>query len=209
MIFQEIRDKQKELEVWGQSRFQELRKLATHIDSEAVQDDLEGLLEDDGAPPAAKEAVESAFLEALTAHNAGNYPRAVEYYSKAISAEPDLDVRAMIYNHRGLAFFMQGQEELALADFCQSHDCDPSYYQALNNRALVLRRMGLIEETLKSFTASLQIRENQPDVYYLRAQTFMEIEEYANGRQDARRALELKPDLTAAQELLDRIHDCP
>ena len=152
-----------------------------------------------------KEAVEFAFQEALTAHNEGDYRRAVEYYSKAISAEPDLNVRAMIYNHRGLVFFMLGQEELALADFGQSYNCDPSYYQALNNKALVLRRMGLIVDALRSFTLSLQLRENQPDVYFLRAQTFVEIENYEEGRKDALRALQLKPELRAAQDLIDSI----
>ncbi|MEZ5488999.1 MAG: hypothetical protein R3F50_01615 [Gammaproteobacteria bacterium] len=205
MIFQEIRDKQKELELWGQSRFKELHKRAEHIDPALVQDDLEQLLTEVNSDRNTKDAVEPAFHEALTAHNEGDYRRAVEYYSKAISAEPELNIRAMIYNHRGLAFFMLGQEQLALADFGQSCNCDPGYYQALNNKALVLRRMGLIEETLKTFTLSLQIREDQPDVYYLRAQTLVEIQEYAKGKSDARRALELDPDHDAARDLLDHI----
>lgn len=205
MIFQEIRDKQKELGLWGQSRFKELRKRARHIDPDLVQDDLEHLLTEVHSARETKDTVESSFLEALTAHNDGDYRRAVDYYSQAISAEPELNIRAMIYNHRGLAFFMLGQEQLALADFGQSCNCDPSYYQALNNKALVLRRMGLIKDTLKTFTLSLQINEDQPDVYYLRAQTLVEIKEFAKGRRDAQRALELMPDHGASQELLDHL----
>jgi len=205
MIFQEIRDKQKELEVWGHSRFKELKQRAEHIDAGLVQDDLEHLLTDTNPASDTKASVEAAVLEALTAHNAGDYRRAVENYSRAISAEPELAIRAMIYNHRGLAFFMLGQEQLALADFGQSCNCNPAYYQALNNRALVLRRLGLIEETLRSFTQSLQIREDQPDVYYLRAQTFVEIQEFTDARKDVERALELNPEHGPAGELLARI----
>jgi len=116
-----------------------------------------------------------------------------------------LNVRAMIYNHRGLAFFMLGQEQLALADFDQSHNCDPTYYPALNNQALALRRMGLTDGALKYFTMSLELCENQPDVYFLRAQTFIEIGSYEAGRRDAKRALELRPTLDEAKDLLRRI----
>ncbi len=77
-------------------------------------------------------------------------------------------------------------------------------YQVLNNRALVLRRMGLTNEALYNFDKSLWLEEKQAEVYYLRAQTHYETKNYQSALNDVKVAIQLSPDYPEAQKLLQQ-----
>ncbi|RPI77469.1 MAG: hypothetical protein EHM45_08940 [Desulfobacteraceae bacterium] len=207
MIFQEIRDKQKELEIWGRERFTELQKRARGISTDSLPK-YQVVIEKEDCKENQREEfrnnLENSLLKALEAHNDKKYYRAIDFYSEALSADPPLKVRAIIYNHRGLAFFMLNKERHALKDFEDSFKCDPSYYQVLNNRALVLRRMGLTNEALYSFDKSLEIEEKQAEVYYFKAQTHYETQSYQSALNDVETAIRLRPDYQGAQKLLQQ-----
>ena len=130
---------------------------------------------------------------------------AIELYSEALAVEPPFKIRAILYNHRGLAYFMLNKERQALKNFEDSLKCDPGYYQVLNNRALVLRRMGLTNEALYNFNNSLELCGNQAEVYYFLAQTHYETQNYQSALADVRMALHLSPDYKEARELLEQI----
>lgn len=205
MIFQEIRDKQQEMESWGHERFKELQKRAKEVSIDSLPKYLVVNEKDKWGKTKKRESqknIETKLLKALEAHNNENYRRAIELYSEILTSDPPLKVRAIIYNHRGLAFSMLNKERQALKDFGESFKCDPGYYQVLNNRALVLRRMGLINEALYNFNKSLQLRENQPEVHYLRAQTYFETQNYQSAVNDAKKAIRLNPGYGEAHELL-------
>ena len=104
-----------------------------------------------------------------------------------------------------MAYFSLEQESLALSDFNRSFQCDTHNYRALNYRAMVLRRMGYVEPALESFTLSLELAPQQVDVYFLRAQTLVEIEELVRAKADLRRTLELEPTHKEAYALLQKI----
>jgi len=205
MIFQEIRDKQKELEIWGHERFKELQKRAKEVSVDSLPKYQVITDKDDWiSKKESKNNIEKKLLKALEAHNDENYRRAIELYSKALSIDPPLKVRAIIYNHRGLAFFLMNKERQALKDFEDSFKCDPSYYQVLNNRALVLRRMGLTNEALYNFDKSLDLEKKQAEVYYLRAQTHYETQNYKSALNDVEIAIQLSPDYQEAKKLLQQ-----
>lgn len=207
MIFQEIRDKKKELEIWGRERFKELQKRAKRVSIDSLPK-YQSVIEKDGWEKEQKEKskkyLENILLKALEAHNDGNFKRALDLYSEALSTDPPLRVRAIIYNHRGLAFCMLNKERQALKDFEDSFKCDPSYYQVLNNRALVLRRMGLTNEALYNFDKSLSLEKMQAEVYYFRAQTYYETQNYQSAMNDVETAIHLRPDYQEAQILLQQ-----
>ncbi len=208
MIFQEIRDKQNELEIWGHERFKELQKRAKEVSVESLPKyKIEAKKENRGKiqKRGAKQNIEKTLLKALEAHNGENYRRAISLYSEALDTDPPLKIRAIIYNHRGLAFFMLNKERQALKDFEDSFKCDPSYYRVLNNRALVLRRMGLTNEALYNFNKSLELEEQQAEVYYLRAQTHYETQNYQAALNDIELAIHLSPDDQDAQKLLKQV----
>jgi len=205
MIFQEIRDKQKELEIWGHERFKELQKRAKKVSIDSLPKYQVVTEKDDWRKKnESKKRWKIKLLKALEAHNDENYRRAIQLYSEALSTDPPLKVRAIIYNHRGLAFFLMNKERQALKDFEDIFKCDPSYYQVLNNRALVLRRMGLTNEALYNFDKSLDLEEKQAEVYYLRAQTHYETQNYQSALNDVEIAIQLSPDYQEAKKLLQQ-----
>ncbi|MHA1989135.1 MAG: hypothetical protein ACW98D_21135 [Promethearchaeota archaeon] len=209
IIFQEIKDFQRELESWGKERFKELKKQAMQIHpgklpkyirkkSRAVKKKTGS-----GVPRTDANKLESIFLEALEAHNNKEYKKAINLYSQALQLNPDLKIRSIMYNHRGMAYFMLNLERQALQDFEMSFQCNSTNYRALNNRALILRRMGQISEALEDFSKSIELKEYQPEVYYLRAQTNFEIGDYKNSIKDLKFALKIHPQYNEAQELLN------
>ena len=207
MIFQEIRDAQKEMERWGQQRFQAmLDQAGSPLDGDVQllpQELPQGTLPGIETPGATSRAeLERLLLAALKAHNDKDYQVAVQQYTKVLEGSADLNVRSIVFNHRGMAYFMLLQEALAMSDFDRSFQCDNTNYRALNNRALVLRRMGYIPPALECFELSLKIEPRQAEVYFLRAQTLVEIERVADANADLLQALALDPNHREARQLL-------
>jgi putative GTP pyrophosphokinase len=211
MIFQEIRDGQKEMARWGQERFQAmLDKAATELmppilhapAPELPQATLPGI-ENPGA--STRVEMERNLMAGLKAHNEKDYRTAVDYYTQVLDSNPELTIRSIVFNHRGMAWFMLQQESLALSDFDRSFQCDKSNYRALNYRAMVLRRMGYVEPALECFSMSLEISPQQAEVYFLRAQTLAEIERVDGAIADLTTALDLDPNHKEAGALLRRL----
>lgn len=210
MIFQEIRDAQKEMAKWGQERFQAMLDKASEFAGPLLQfepsDVPQAMLPGIENPAAATRAeIERHLMAGLKAHNDKDYRAAVEHYTRVLETSPDLGIRSVVFNHRGMAYFMLQQESLALSDFDRSFQCDRNNYRALNYRAMVLRRMGYVELALECFTLSLSISPQQAGVYYLRAQTLAEIERDEEALIDLQHALELDPGLRDAAALLAEI----
>ncbi|MDH4042957.1 MAG: hypothetical protein OEY20_00325 [Gemmatimonadota bacterium] len=207
MIFQEIRDHQRELGQWGRERFHELRTKAAFPEPTAIplvqrKKEAAGRRRSSGGGDA---GLDSTLYLGLKAHNEKDYPTAIRLYSRALRMRPDMKIRSIIYNHRGMAHFMLDREEQALRDFDKSFQCDPRNWRALNNRALMWRRMGHVPASLKDFSHSLAIKARQPEVHFLRSQTFFAIGDPATALQEVEAALSLRKTYPEAQELRERI----
>jgi putative GTP pyrophosphokinase len=210
MIFQEIRDSQKEMAAWGRKRFKAmLDKAGEGFGS--VLPSVEGPLPQatlPGIEPALagnRAEIERNLMAALRAHNEKDYRGAIRHYSRVLECNPELPVRSVVFSHRGMAYFMLQQESLALSDFDRAFQCDKSNYRAVNYRAMILRRMGYIEPALECFELSLSIMPQQTEVYFLRGQTLAETGEPEKAAEDLRRALELEPEHQEARALLEQI----
>lgn len=211
MIFQEIRDAQKEMARWGQERFQAMldraaAELEAPVLGEPVPEVPQHMLPGIENPVAGRRAeLERNLMAGLKAHNDKDYRDAVEYYTKALATNPELNIRSIIFNHRGMAYFMLQQESLALSDFDRSFQCDTSNYRSLNYRAMVLRRMGYVEQALECFAQSLEIAPQQAEVYFLRGQTLAEIDRRDSAKADLKKALELDYNHKEAAALLKKL----
>ncbi len=75
----------------------------------------------------------------------------------------------------------------------------------MNNRALLWRRLGHVQESLKDFARSLEINGRQPEVRFMRAQTFVEIGEFPSALRGVKAAVRLRPNYPEAEELTARI----
>lgn len=214
MIFQEIRDGQKEMARWGQERF---HSMLEHM-GDPTPDDLSWEFSlPDGVPQATLPGIENPvatsraelekhLLAALRAHNEKDYASAVRLYTTVLEGNPDLNVRSIVFNHRGMAYFMMQQEALAMSDFDRSYQCNKHNFRALNNRALVLRRLGYVQHALDCFAMSLEIEPKQADVYFLRGQTLVEVDRISEARADLQMALTLDASLAEARELLSELN---
>lgn len=212
IIFQEIKDFQKGLENWGKEHFKELKKRAMQINPGSVPKYLrkksQVVKKETGSgkrPRTDTKKLENIFLQALDAHNNKEYKKAISLYSQALQLNPDLKIRSIIYNHRGMANFMLNLERQALQDFEISFQCDSTNYRALNNRALIWRRMGQVSEALEDFNHSIELKENQPEVYYLRAQTNFETRDFLSSIKDLKIALKIHPQYSEAKKLLQHV----
>jgi tetratricopeptide (TPR) repeat protein len=58
--------------------------------------------------------------------DAGNYDRAIDYYSEAIRTEPMETDRALAVNDRGKAYAKKGDNDQAIADFTEAIRLDPN-----------------------------------------------------------------------------------
>jgi len=210
MIFQEIRDTQKDLSRWGQDRFKAMLDQATALPDPEIanlqkalpQPTLPGI----ESPLANTQAeIERHLMAGLKAHNDKDYWGAVKHYSQVLALNPDIKVRSIVFNHRGMAYFMLNRETQALSDFDRSYQCDKNNYRALNYRAMVLRRMGYVDVALECFNQSLDIAPNQAEVYFLRGQTLVEVDRNSAAKADLVRTLELDPGHAEAARLLHQI----
>ena len=211
MIFQEIRDAQKALSSWGQERFQSMLEQAAALSDpelNKIKNALpQGTLPGIESPAANTQAeIERHLMAGLKAHNDKDYWGAVKHYSQVLALNPEIAVRSIVFNHRGLAYFMLNRETQALSDFDRSYQCDKNNYRALNYRAMVLRRMGYVDVALDCFNLSLEIAPNQAEVYFLRGQTLAETDRSSDARADLKRSLELDPQHGEAQRLLTRLN---
>lgn len=206
-IFQEIRDHQRELSQWGRERFHELRKKAALPEPTAIPQmrRKKGAARGRTGTGGGDTGLEATLYLGLRAHNEKDYPTAIRHYSRALRMGPDMKIRSIIYNHRGMANFMLDRERQALRDFDKSFQCDPRNCRALNNRALVWRQIGHVQESLKDFSHSLAIKARQPEVHFLRSQTFFEIGDLATALEEVEAALVLRKTYPEAQELRERI----
>ena len=209
-IFQEIRDYQRELGQWGRDRFHELRRKSAFPETTS----LPGMMMQQAGVSKSRvrrvrkgegSQLDSTLYLALKAHNEKDYSTAIQLYSRTLKMKLDSQLRSVIYNHRGMARFMLQEERKTLRDFERSVQCDSRNYRALNNRALLWRRLGHVQESLKDFARSLEIKGRQPEVRFMRAQTFVEIGDFPSALRDVKTALELQPNYPEAEELRARI----
>ncbi len=213
IIFQELRDHQRELRRWGSERFHELRKKAALSNAADLPTEVAPQKHAKSRSRArtrhngSKVLAESILHMGLKAHNEKDYPKAIGLYTEALKNRASMKVRAALYNHRGMARFMLQHERLALSDFNKSFLCDVQYYPALNNRALIQRRLGHVRESLDDFAQSLEINSGQSEVHFMRSQTFVEIGEFSSALQEAKAALAIDPNHAGAKKLKNRAQE--
>ncbi|MFC1601078.1 tetratricopeptide repeat protein [Candidatus Sumerlaeota bacterium] len=202
-LFQELRDSQKELEQRSGRRRQTLRDKLADIDERL---DLMRKVE----PPKALELqVEDVsqnrlgkmLLDALSAHSAGQFDRAIDEYTAALRMKPEQDVRSILYNHRGMAYFVKSEYRKAIADFTHAIECNPDNFRALNHRGLCYRLAHQYERALNDFDCSLALNASQPETYYLRALVHYDLKDVICALEDCEHVLKLLPNFHPALQL--------
>lgn len=217
IIFQEILEYQKKLN--GQlSR----RRSAFHEKIEDVAD-APGISPEitlaDGAPDASPQSsgpaaacvtdddgdMDRLLLQALEAHNAGDFCRAVALYTRIIAKRPGKEAAAVLYKHRGMAHFAQSRYREALEDFSSCLELDPECYKAAYYRGVVKAVLQDHQGAVQDYGAALRIHPYHFFSRYRRAVAWWRLGDAAQALSDCESALHLQPENATVRALRDRI----
>lgn len=204
LIFQEIRDYQKEIRQHG-------RKRRASVEREALDQELIAISHPTTTEPPARigpipssmaSHLEKTMLRALKAHSNHDLENAIALYGQLLGMQLDRKMRGLVYNHRGMAYFAMGSHQRALKDFFSAISYDPESDRGFANRGLCYRVMKKYEKALKDFDQALIINPNRPDSYFGRAQTHYDMQQFELALADCEKALLIHSGYQPARALI-------
>lgn len=212
LIFQEIRDYQKELRQQGD------RRRASLVNHLGLNDVISLDLPPD--PAASAQAIKSpsvprtsrlekSMLQALDAHSRQDYEQAIAIYDQLLGMRLKRPIRSLVYNHRGMAWFALGEYRKGLNDFSKAISFDREYSRGYINRGLCRRLLGHPEQAIEDFTRALQIEPTRPEAWLGRAQVYHELQLREQAQHDCSQAIKIDPDYQQALELQQLIQSNP
>lgn len=209
LIFQEIRDYQKEIRHRGRKRRESLGE--NLIGQEITLDHQAGLgfaptMQVDPMPYSVASGLEKIMLAALNAHSQNDLKTAIDLYGQLLKMKLEKPIRAMVYNHRGMAHFSSGDIKQASRDFSESLFYDAENFRSLTNRALAYRMLKKFNRSIEDYNRALSIDPSNIEGYFGRAQTYYEIQLFSKALTDCEKALEIEPGFTPAQLLSQLIN---
>jgi putative GTP pyrophosphokinase len=209
IIFQEIRNYQRQLT--GQLR----KRQETFY--QKVEESTDALLFLD-APPQKPEqmelptfqiddsSIDDLLLNALYAHNKKRFEEATALYSRIIDLKPDNAICALIYKHRGMAYFAQSRYNDAISDFSQSLDLDRQSYKSAYYRGVVHSVLKQYPEAIDDFTVSLEINPFQHFCLFRRGQAYYHLDDYPHALSDCEAAIAIEPQNQTLQKFRNLLH---
>jgi len=207
IIFQEIRDYQKSIARWQKKRHDRFIQKAQQENDLTFVDQMHNpqLGEKEKQlfldPLRPKEAVEKQIFDALEAHSNKNYRKAIKLYSKILHQKIPPQMRSIVYNHRGMAYFILSDYDRSLKDFSKALEYEPKNVIILNNRGLAFRMLHQYEQALRDFERSVKINPFQHETYHVRALTYYDMNDFSKSFEECNKTLNIKPDFEAAQHL--------
>jgi ppGpp synthetase/RelA/SpoT-type nucleotidyltranferase len=208
LIFQEIRDYQKEIRQHG-------RKRRASVEREALDQEFIAISHPTTTEPPARigpipstmaSHLEKTMLRALKAHSNHDLENAIALYGQLLGMQLDRKMRGLVYNHRGMAYFAIGSHHRALKDFSSAISYDPEGDRGYANRGLCYRVMKKYEKALKDFDQALIINPNRPDSYFGRAQTHYDMQQFELALADCEKALLIHSGYQPARELIKALY---
>ena len=169
VIFQELRDSQKEVQRM-QEKLHEIQNTSSRlIPSDELSRRLHEELAD--AEDDEREDLERLTLRALTAHSEELFVRAIRLYSRILTLPQADSIRAIILNHRGMAYFAVGENNAARADFEAALALDGKNYRAWYNVGLTHQAIGDSGRALNAFAKCCKLEPTFFDgqIHHIRA----------------------------------------
>ncbi|MBU1080320.1 MAG: tetratricopeptide repeat protein, partial [Spirochaetes bacterium] len=207
MLFQEIRDYQHQLtNELAKRRVAFFKKIEDEIDKDlytSFKETSRSAGEEPKQPAwlGPWKSLDDLLLEALNAHNRADYVRAIDIYSHLLAMDPKPEIRALIYKHRGMAFFAESRYDESMEDFSATIEIDPKCYKAAYYRGVVHSVKQNYSAAIDDFNDALVIHPYHFYSTYRRAQAYYHVEDYPKALADCDAALELEPDNESLRKL--------
>jgi putative GTP pyrophosphokinase len=138
-------------------------------------------------------SMDDLLLSALGAHNREDFEGAARIYGEILSLEPDRSIAAIVYKHRGMAYFSQSLYEEAIGDFSSSLELDPKDHKSAYYRGVVKSVLQDFVGAAADFDIALGIHPYHFFSIYRRAMAYWHLGDYAQALADAEAALRLEP----------------
>ncbi|MCE5255810.1 MAG: tetratricopeptide repeat protein [Spirochaetaceae bacterium] len=151
--------------------------------------------------------MDGLMLAALEAHNKADFATAISIYTKIIDRKPEKEVAAVVYKHRGMAYFAQSEYRNAMNDFSSCVEKDPECYKALYFRGVTKTVFGDYGGAIDDFTSALQIYPYHFFSRYRRAQCYWKMGDQIAAQADCEIALRIEPDNELARHLASQIRE--
>ncbi len=201
IIFQEIRDYQRERQERDDKRRRSLQEKVNAIENIHGYDknvQPQTILEAVAEEELTNGSLDKLLFKALDAHAKQDYDTALECYNRILKAKPDDNVYSIISNHRGMVYFVQSNYELAIEDFTHAIQTNPQNFRAYNNRGLSYRMLKMFDRALEDFDRSLEIDPTQAESYFGRAHVYFEMADFPQALEDCNKVLDLQPEQQSA-----------
>ncbi len=143
-------------------------------------------------------SMDDLLLSALTAHNGEDYEAASRIYSAILAQKPEKDIAAVVFKHRGMAFFSQSLYQEAIADFSSSLELAPGDHKAAYYRGVVRSVLQDFAGAIGDFDLALSIHPYHFFSLYRRAMAYWHLGDFAQALADSESALKLEPDNASA-----------
>ncbi|NER36118.1 MAG: serine protease [Oscillatoria sp. SIO1A7] len=141
------------------------------------------------------ENAEEAWNRGRARLDLGNYERAIEYFNKAISLNPNY---ADAYNDRGRAYRRRGSHERAIENFERAISLNPNHAEAYNNRGFAYSDLRSYERAIADFNQAISIKPDYALAYNNRGRAYRLQENYERAIADFNQAIRLNPDYALA-----------
>jgi tetratricopeptide (TPR) repeat protein len=106
---------------------------------------------------------------------------------------------AETYDHRGVAYRMQGDFNLAIQDYSQAIKLNPKLAQAYNNRGVAYDHKGDFDDALQDFDQALKLKP-MALTHFNRGNAYLGKSQYDHAIDDYNQAIKLKPDFAGAYD---------
>ncbi len=203
LIFQEIRDYQKEIRQQGRNRRESLGNTLKQQNNIKITDNPP--IKPKPIASTLKSRLEKTMLRALEAHSNHDLETAIELYTIILGMKLESKIRSLVYNHRGMAYFSLGNYRQAVKDFTQAINFNPTSDRSYANRGLCFRIMKRFDQAVSDYVEALRIDPNRPDACFGLAQTYFDMNELPQAQNMCEKVLEISPIHGSARKLLNSI----
>ena len=206
LIFQEIRDYQKEIRRRGLKCRQDVESMSCDYGdiqiSQLPELGEENLIEADDIPDyLTSKKLEKLMLAALEAHSNSQFQKAIDIYSAILNLKLDSVISSLVYNHRGMALFALAEYQKGVEDFDCAIEHNIENTRAWINRGLAYRVLERFDQSLEDYDKAIEMSPQQYEGYWGRAQTCFEMKLYSRALNDCHKTLERKTNFMPASEL--------
>ncbi|GMO55818.1 MAG: RelA/SpoT domain-containing protein [Termitinemataceae bacterium] len=146
-------------------------------------------------------SIDDLLLNALFSHNRNDFDDAINYYSTILKLNPNEKTQAIIYKHRGMAYFAKSLYNDALQDFSKALKIDkesdkPAYYTGLVN--LVLKDYS---DAIENLSRAIEINQYHAFYFYRRAEAYFHIDDFPASLADCESAMALNESIEGVIKL--------